>query len=229
MERRAFLGASTTALLAGCGDTQSEPEEVEDSEPNKTEPVPEESDPQVEGDAEVIISNSEWIENNSAVEFRAQNQGTTPSGPLTIILRWFDESENYIGRDAVSLGSLLDGTNWIGAVQPVTQFEVTSYEISTQYDVGRVSASDSVELLEYEIDEEGQAIIGRVENLTEEFIGIQSEASTYKSGWISHIGSVSEPDVPPGATWRFYLPLTSVDHTTDSIGEEVDIRFLSRS
>jgi hypothetical protein len=121
---------------------------------------------------------------------------------------------------------LLDGRNWLGAIQPVTRFEATSYEISVEYSAGRESASDSVELLEYEADKEEQAIIGRVENLTDEYAGIQGEASTYNSGWISHIGSVADSDVPPGATWRFYLPLTSVDYTTDDLGEEVDIRFL---
>ena len=69
MERRAFLGASTAALLAGCGDTQSEVENPVDNESNETEPAPEDAEPQVEGDAEVAIQNSRWIEGETAVEF----------------------------------------------------------------------------------------------------------------------------------------------------------------
>jgi len=227
MERRAFLGASTAALLAGCGDTQSETTNRPNSQPNETEPSRKDKRPQIQGDAEIVIQNSEWIENGTAIEFQVQNNGTTPSGPVTVVLRWFDESENYIGSDAVSIGSLLDGSNWLGAVQPVTRFEATSYEISVEYNEGRESVPDSVELLEYEIDEAEQAITGRVENLTEEYSSIRGEASTYNSGWISHIGSVGDSEVPPGATWRFYIPLTSVDHTAGSICENVDIRFMS--
>lgn len=225
MERRRFLGASTAALLAGCGDTQTNPT-VEENGENETASVDDEMEPQVDGDAEIVISNSRWIEDESAVEFQVGNQGTTPSGPVSIILSWFDEFGNYIGSDTVSIGSLVDGSNWLGAVRPQTRFEPDSYEISTRYDVGRISASSNVELLDYEITEGEQAIVGRVENLTEEYVTIRGQASTYNSSWISHTGSVSDPNVPPGATWRFYLPLTVVEYGVERIGEDVDIRFI---
>lgn len=226
MERRRFLGASTAALLAGCGDTQTDSTQGENNSENETEPMDEQSQ-QVDGDAEIVISNSQWIEDESAVQFQIQNQGTTPSGRVDITLSWFDESGNYIGSDTASIGSLVDGRSWLGAIRPSTRFETNSYEASTQYNVGRRSSSTNTELLEYEVDEAEQAIVGKVKNLTEEYASIQGEASTYNGGWISHTGFVSDSDVPPGATWRFYLPLTTVEYGVEKIGDDVDIRFLS--
>lgn len=226
MERRRFLGASTAALLAGCGDIQNR-SEGSDTEQNKTDSVGGQTESQIDGDAEIIIDDSEWMENRSAVEFVIGNEGTEPSGPLHLTFSWYDGSGNYIGQDTVSIGSLIDGRNWQGAVQPQTPFDAQSYEISLQFDAARTPPSDRVELLEHEVTEDEQAIVGRVENLSEESATIQGEASTYNSAWLSHTGSVIDRNVPAGSTWRFRLPLTRVDHTVEEVGDQVDIRFVS--
>lgn len=97
------------------------------------------------------------------------------------------------------------------------------------YAPGRPSPSDDVELLEYESVDDDQAIVGRVENLTGDHLAIQGQVSTYSSEYITHTGTVSDSRVPPEETWLFYIPLVPVDYSADSVGSDVDIRFITRS
>ena len=226
MERRRFMAASTTALLAGCGSQQPDEEQTsENTTPDLTDGEPDDPEPQVEGDAEIVLGNKQWIYNPDGIEFIVENRGTTPSGPLTVTAQWFDESSNYIGSDSASVGSLLDERNWLAAIEPRTPFEPDTVELTTTYDQGRTSGSDDVDLLEYELDEEERAIIGRVENLTDENVTITGQVFVYHSGWLSQSGTVRDSNVPPEGTWRFYMPLRNLDYTSEVLGEEIDIRF----
>jgi hypothetical protein len=227
MERRQFVGASTAALLAGCGDSQSEPETSENGSQDSNNTVENGTAEQVSGDAEVVLLDSRWIENRSAVEFQVRNQGSEPSGAISVTLSWFDTSGNYIGNDTVGLGGLHDGANWIGAVEPRVRFEAYTYDISVDYASSRRSQSDDVELLEYEFVDDKQAIVGRVENLTSDYLAIQGQVSTYSSVYITHTGTVSDSSVPPEETWLFYFPLAPVDYSAESVGSDVDIRFIT--
>ena len=52
---------------------------------------------------------------------------------------------------------------------------------------------------------------------------ISVTAGVYDGGWISHVGSASDSDVPAGNTWRCYFSLARIDYTVSEPGEEVDL------
>lgn len=225
MERRAFLGVSSTALLAGCGDEQQQ-----DVEPvnNTTESVESEPDPgpeeQAGGNAEINLIGDRWIQDQSAVEFTIQNSGSEPSGSISVIVRWYDENGYYIGQSSAGVGTLVEDSGWIGAVRPPGSFESDSYEIAVEFNSRRQSGSDTVELIDYEVQRDESVVTGLIENPTDEFASIQIQVGTYGSGgYLSHLGVESAGDVPPETTWRFLLSLRSVDYRTEQVGSETDI------
>ena len=216
MNRRGFLGATSVPLLAGCSELSEE-----DTTGNNTEETSGQT--QIEGDAEITISNAEWRVEGSSIGFFVSNDGTTPSGPVSVTVRWYDGTGYYLGSDSVSIHSLLDGRSWHTEIESTTAFEPQAYDIIANYDVGRTTGRDGFEIVDYEVKKEDSSIVGYVENMREDVATVRVTAVLYDSGWVSHTGSVSDDGIPPGETWKFRLLLAPRDVEGTNFGETTDV------
>jgi len=75
-----------------------------------------------------------------------------------------------------------------------------------------------------EIDQERSAITGIVSHNQGDNTGIEIQAVTYDSGWITHAGTIGDSRVPD-EDWRFNLPLSQVGSEESTVGENLDLMF----
>ena len=83
---------------------------------------------------------------------------------------------------------------------------------------------DELDTHSVEIDEETPSINGIVSHEQDGETAINILAVTYDSGWITHIGTVTDTRVPE-EDWRFYLPLSQVGVHEDNVGDELELMF----
>ena len=220
MKRRAFLSTSGAGLLAGCNDIQESVEtdtpqdSVEDQNDNETE--------QIGSEADIEIQTDEWIVEGESVEYILGNNGDSQSGAVNLITRWYDDEGNYIGNDQVSIPNLRSGASWFIQVQTTAPFEVDEYDAYVEYETQY--SYDELETRSVEIDQERSAITGIVSHNQGDNTGIEIQAVTYDSGWITHAGTIGDSRVPD-EDWRFNLPLSQVGSEESTVGENLDLMF----
>ncbi len=220
MKRRAFLSTSGAGLLAGCNDIQESVEtdtpqdSVEDQNDNETE--------QIGSEADIEIQTDEWIVEGESVEYILGNNGDSQSGAVNLITRWYDDEGNYIGNDQVSIPNLRSGASWFIQVQTTAPFEVDEYDAYVVYETQY--SYDELETRSVEIDQERSAITGIVSHNQGDNTGIEIQAVTYDSGWITHAGTIGDSKVPD-EDWRFNLPLSQVGSEESTVGENLDLMF----
>ena len=214
------MATSGTGLLAGCNDIQEPTENdtpqdsVEDQNDDETE--------QAGPEAEIRIDNDEWITEGESVEYILGNHGEGQSGSVNLVTRWYDEDGNYIGNDQVSVPTLRSGGSWFIKVETTAFFEVATYDAYVDYQP-RYSYEE-LETRSVEIDQQRSAITGIVSHDQEGETGIEIQAVTYDSGWITHAGVVADNRVPD-EDWRFILPLSQVGSDENQVGEDVELMF----
>lgn len=220
MKRRVFLSTSGAGLLAGCNDIQESVEtdtpqdSVEDQNDNETE--------QIGSEADIEIQTDEWIVEGESVEYILGNNGDSQSGAVNLITRWYDDEGNYIGNDQVSIPNLRSGASWFIQVQTTAPFEVDEYDAYVEYETQY--SYDELETRSVEIDQERSAITGIVSHNQGDDTGIEIQAVTYDSGWITHAGTIGDSRVPD-EDWRFNLPLSQVGSEESTVGENLDLMF----
>jgi hypothetical protein len=220
MKRRVFLATSGTGLLAGCNDiqeptnTDTPQDTVEDQNDDETE--------QVGPEAEIRIDSDDWIVEGESVEYILGNHGEGQSGSVNLVTRWYDEAGNYIGNDQVSVPTLRSGGSWFIQVKTTAPFEVAAYDAYVDYQ-SQYSYKE-LETSSVEIDQQRSAITGIVSHGQEDETGIEIQAVTYSSGWITHAGFIRDSRVPD-EDWRFILPLSQVGSDETDVGEDVELMF----
>lgn len=214
------MSTSGAGLLAGCNDIQESVEtdtpqdSVEDQNDNETE--------QIGSEADIEIQTDEWIVEGESVEYILGNNGDSQSGAVNLITRWYDDEGNYIGNDQVSIPNLRSGASWFIQVQTTAPFEVDEYDAYVEYETQY--SYDELETRSVEIDQERSAITGIVSHNQGDDTGIEIQAVTYDSGWITHAGTIGDSRVPD-EDWRFNLPLSQVGSEESTVGENLDLMF----
>ncbi|WP_311174154.1 FxLYD domain-containing protein [Halobellus ordinarius] len=222
MKRRTFVATSGTALLAGCNSGGNEaPEGTPATEVTDSTSVNEQTTSSGEvGKIDIVETN--WVTESESAEFLIQNIGEGPTGSLTLVARWYDDEGIYIGNDQISLPTLHSGKSWSIRVENTVPFKVADYDAYVDYE--SQYTYDELDTRSVDIDEEIPAITGIVSHEQEGETAINILAVTYNSGWITHIGSVTDTRIPD-PDWRFYIPLSQVGVYEDSVGDELELMF----
>jgi hypothetical protein len=223
MKRRTFVATSGATLLAGCSNGDTDASQESTTVENTDLTTQREETASKESVGEIDIVETEWIEEGETVSFLIQNIGSTQSGSVNLVVRWFDESGDYIGNDQRSIPTLHRGSNWYIEVETTAPFQASEYgayvEYESQYDY------DDLDTHSIEINEEIPAVTGIVSHgQNGKETGIEILAVTYDSGWITHAGTVSDMRVPE-EDWRFVLPLSQIATDENGVGDELELMF----
>jgi len=223
------LATSGTGLLAGCNAIQQPTENdtpqdsVEDQ--NDDDSVEDQNDDETEQagpEAEIRIDDDIWLTEGESVRYILLNYGEGPSGSVNLVTRWYDEDGNYIGNDQVSVPTLRSGGAWYIKVETTAFFEVAAYDAYVEYQPQY--SYEELETRSVEIDQQRSAITGIVSHEQGGETGIDIQAVTYSSGWITHAGVGADNRVPD-EDWRFILPLSQVGSDENQVGEDVELMF----
>ncbi|MFC7204006.1 FxLYD domain-containing protein [Haloferax namakaokahaiae] len=224
MKRRAFLTTSGATLLAGCSGSPTEPAEDIDRQTTQTTDIQTQTKTtQADVDtAKVVIDDAKWKSEGESVEFLIGNNGEGMSGHVTVVARWYDSAGRYIGHDQASIPALHSGASWKIEVNTTSPFSVNNFDAYVEYEDRYIS--DELNAWSVEIDESIPAITGIVDHGRDDETAVDVLATTYDSGWITHVGTTVDTRIPD-REWRFMIPLVKISDISKQVGENVELMF----
>lgn len=249
MRRRQYLTLIGAASIAGCtGDgtesidtpepTESGPGETEAATEPSSEDTSTASETETEttaerGEADVRIGETELrvddgqFSTDVFVEAEIVNQGSAPSGQVTLMVDWQTENGDFLDTAEETLVSIGAGETWLARVYYFgTQADqIDDFEASGEFEETPPSVPNGVELLESQLNVEDDDIIvtGRVENGTgAELSYLEAHGKLYDDdGNVLQSAWTNETDIPTGGTWAFEVNALQTDRWSAVADHEV--------
>lgn len=217
MKRRAFLTTAGALAMAGCIGT----DEATLSETNETVAI---------GDSiDISIDQPEWIDNAQAVSAILTNESEDHTAAIELIVQWFDEEGRYIGQDSNSVLALESNSTWYAEIRSTVPFEAEDYNLSaTGYRIDHRTVSE-IETRTVDVDSDSLILTGEIKNQSNTERSLHVILSAYNNTWLTHSGSVSDSNIPPGTIWRFQTQLNQVAHDESRVGNDLQLTVLDRS
>lgn len=230
--RRDFLASFGVAVaLAGCSAQQeTEPTGSSNETTNEsTDPGPapsnetSEESPEQEADLDLSIDSSEWYEEGFVAEFILANQEGVAIQQLEIIVDWYNEESEFIDSTSKRVPALGAGKSWYVRVGSRMDTPADSFEMFARGIPQASATPDALEIQSSEVVESTPEVTGIISNTDSAEVGANVVATVYDDGWLTHVGSTTQPRIPPNSDWRFYVPIDPVDADVVSPGEEIEL------
>lgn len=253
MERRKFLATAMLATIAGCsGDDTEEMDDQADDDTTQTETTAEgedetetedetattEDDEDDESDSsgepsleitdhELVVEEGDYT-TDAYVAATVENTGDAPSGPVELIVDWYDGDENYVDNDSWYLQSLGAGETWAARVYflGTGAEDIESYEIEGEFDTESPSFDpEGLNLVSHEmkVGDDEAVIEGEIENETGSDVSyVEVIGKVYDAdGVVLGDEWTNVSDLPAGETWTFDLSWRGRDRLDQADGYEL--------
>ncbi|MFB6236226.1 MAG: FxLYD domain-containing protein [Halopenitus sp.] len=174
--------------------------------------------------SDLVIEEEEFVVDESGdqpapyVTATIVNRGDGASGPVQLVVRWYDADGNFLyeddGRPALEsqseLISLDAGETWRPRVYAINErSEIADAEIEVDAEGEPLSPEDNVEVLGSELQVNGTTvtITGQVRNTSgKELLSVSVYSKIYDSDDVVLAGGHDqETDIPTDATWEFEI------------------------